>query len=194
MASVTVVQKAKPSGPLPMNWSFDMMSRRRLLLSGGSFLGLAAVAGLGFAWAESGEESSETFEVMKTEEEWRALLTPEQYAVLREEATERPWTSDLLDEHREGTFACAGCDLPLFESAKKFDSGTGWPSFWAEIEGNVAFKEDRTLWMVRTEEHCRRCGGHLGHVFDDGPPPTGKRHCINGVALVFRPAGTEQTG
>jgi peptide-methionine (R)-S-oxide reductase len=106
----------------------------------------------------------------------------------RKEGTEYPGTSPLLEEHRKGTFACAGCDLPVFESDKKFDSGTGWPSFWQEIEGNVKFKQDTSLLMARTEEHCRRCGGHLGHVFDDGPPPTGKRHCINGVSLVFHPA------
>ena len=107
---------------------------------------------------------------------------------------EHPWTSELLDEHRKGMFACAGCDLPLFESDKKFDSGTGWPSFWQEIEGNVAYRQDTSAFMVRTEEHCRRCGGHLGHIFDDGPPPTGKRHCINGLSLVFRPAEDQTTG
>jgi peptide-methionine (R)-S-oxide reductase len=171
-----------------------MMSKRNFLLSGASFAGLTAIASaFAFRGARS-ESTSEVFEVTKTEEEWRAILTPEQYAVLREEATEARWTSELLDEHRDGIFACAGCDLPLFESSKKFDSGTGWPSFWAEIEGNVAYKEDRTLWMTRTEEHCRRCGGHLGHVFDDGPPPTGKRHCINGLALVFHPTEESTTG
>ncbi|MGH6925435.1 MAG: peptide-methionine (R)-S-oxide reductase MsrB [Propylenella sp.] len=170
------------------------MSKRKFLLSGASFAGLTAIASaFAFRGARS-EATAEVFEVTKTEEEWRAILTPEQYAVLREEATERPWTSELLEEKRKGNFACAGCDLPLFASETKFDSGTGWPSFWAEIEGNVAYKEDRTLWMARTEEHCRRCGGHLGHVFDDGPPPTKKRHCINGLALVFQPAEENTTG
>jgi len=170
-----------------------MMSRRQLLASGGALAALAAFAGtFGLGRARS-EAPDEVFEVTKTEEEWRAILTPEQYAVLREEGTERPWTSPLLQVKAKGTFHCAGCDLPLFSSETKFDSGTGWPSFWAEIEGNVAFKEDSSLFMTRTEEHCRRCGGHLGHVFDDGPPPTGKRHCINGVALVFR-AAAEPTG
>jgi peptide-methionine (R)-S-oxide reductase len=165
-----------------------MMTKRQFLLSGVAVAGLAAVAarfGIGGAWSE---DTAEVFEVTKTPEEWRAILTPEQFNVLREEGTEYPGTSPLLEEHRKGTFACAGCDLPLFESDKKFDSGTGWPSFWQEIEGNVKFKQDSSLLMVRTEEHCRRCGGHLGHLFDDGPPPTGKRHCIDGVALVFHPA------
>jgi peptide-methionine (R)-S-oxide reductase len=165
-----------------------MISRRRFLVSAASLAALAAAAKwLGPARAVSAG-AAETFEVTKSPEEWRKILTPEQYAVLREEATERPWTSPLLEEHRKGVFHCAGCDLPLFSSDTKFDSGTGWPSFWAEIEGAVGYKEDTSLFMARIEEHCRRCGGHLGHVFDDGPPPTGKRHCINGVSLAFRPA------
>jgi peptide-methionine (R)-S-oxide reductase len=131
---------------------------------------------------------AETFEVVKTEDEWRAILTPEQFAVLRQADTEYPGTSPLLQEHRKGTFDCAGCDLPLYSSETKFESGTGWPSFWDSLPGAVATSEDDSLFMTRIELHCRRCGGHLGHVFDDGPPPTGKRHCINGVALIFRPA------
>ncbi|MGB7431674.1 MAG: peptide-methionine (R)-S-oxide reductase MsrB [Ahrensia sp.] len=128
------------------------------------------------------------FEVVKTEAEWRAQLTELQYAVLREEATERPFTSALNNEKRAGIFHCAGCDQEVFKSEVKYDSGTGWPSFWQEVDGNVAFKTDFKLLYPRTEEHCARCGGHLGHVFDDGPQPTGKRHCINGVAMVFKPA------
>jgi len=171
-----------------------MMTKRHFLFSGASALGLAALAATFGTGRAKSEASPEVFEVTKTPEEWKAILTPEQYAVLREESTEHPFTSELLKEHRKGTFACAGCDLPLFESDKKFDSGTGWPSFWQEIEGNVAYKVDGSLLMERTEEHCRRCGGHLGHVFDDGPPPTGKRHCINGLSLVFHPAESETTG
>jgi len=170
-----------------------MMTKRQVLLSGAAFAGMAALAAR-FGVGPARSEDAQVFEVTKTEEEWRAMLTPAQFNILRQEGTERPFTSELLDEHRDGIFACAGCDLPLFESGKKFDSGTGWPSFWQEIVGNVDFKEDRSLFMARTEEHCRRCGGHLGHVFDDGPPPTGKRHCINGVALLFHPAETQTTG
>ena len=167
-----------------------MMTKRRFLLSGISLVGVAAVASTiaGRRAVGAATVTVETFEVTKTADEWRKQLTPAQFSIMREEGTEAPGTSPLLEEHRVGTFACAACDLPLFASDKKFDSGTGWPSFWQEIEGNVKFKRDTSLLAARTEEHCRRCGGHLGHVFDDGPPPTGKRHCINGVSLVFHPA------
>jgi len=131
--------------------------------------------------------SSETFEVVKSDEEWRRQLTPEQYHVLREHGTERAGSCALLREKRAGTFMCAGCGHPLFKSGPKFESGTGWPSFFAPIEGSVASSTDRSHFMTRTEAHCRRCGGHLGHVFEDGPPPTGLRYCINGVALTFEP-------
>ena len=132
--------------------------------------------------------AAETFTVTHTDAEWQKLLTADQYAVLRQSGTEAPGTSPLLEEHRKGIFACAGCDLSLFSSTTKFDSGTGWPSFWAPIKGAVGTTEDNTFGMERTEVHCARCGGHLGHVFDDGPQPTGLRYCMNGVALVFHPA------
>ena len=128
------------------------------------------------------------FPVTKTEEEWRASLTPEQYQVLRQHATERPGSCALLQEKRAGTFKCAGCGQPLFVATGKFESGTGWPSFFAPLESAVGTTEDRSHFMVRTEVHCSQCGGHLGHVFPDGPPPTGLRYCINGVALEFEPA------
>ncbi len=119
---------------------------------------------------------------------WRAALTPDQYRVLREHGTERAGTSRLLAEKRPGTFTCAGCGQPLFEQETKFESGTGWPSFFAPIEGAVETSVDRSHWMVRTEVHCARCHGHLGHVFEDGPAPTGLRYCMNGVAMQFEPA------
>ena len=167
------------------------MKRREFLL--GSAGALAAAGGAAALWMgrTTGPASAANqgmFEVTKTEAEWRSLLTPAQYAVLREEDTERPFTSPLNKEKRAGTFHCAGCDLPLYSSAAKYDSGTGWPSFWEALPDAVGTREDTSLFMVRTECHCRRCGGHLGHIFDDGPPPTGMRHCINGLALAFKPA------
>lgn len=131
----------------------------------------------------------ERFEIDLPDAEWRQRLTPEQYRVLRQHGTERAGSSPLDREKRPGVFHCAGCELPLFDAATKYDSGTGWPSFWTPLDGAVGYRIDRSWFMVRTEVHCRRCGGHLGHVFDDGPPPTGKRYCMNGVAMTFRPAG-----
>ena len=130
----------------------------------------------------------ERFEVEKSEEEWRRVLTPEQYAVLRRHGTEPPGSCALLHEHRAGTFSCAACGQRLFVADRKFESGTGWPSFFAPLEGATGTSVDRAYGMARTEVHCSRCGGHLGHVFPDGPPPTGLRYCINGVALNFAPS------
>ncbi|MGN6521506.1 MAG: peptide-methionine (R)-S-oxide reductase MsrB [Dokdonella sp.] len=163
---------------------------RRSLLLGGS----AAVTGLvAFGLRRSlapfaRAASAESFEVTLSDEAWKARLTPDQYAVLRHEATEPPYSSPLEREHRAGTFHCAGCGNALFASSTKFESGTGWPSFYAPLPHAVGESRDTTLGMLRTEVHCARCGGHLGHVFDDGPKPTGLRYCMNGVALTFEAA------
>ena len=127
------------------------------------------------------------FPVEKTDEEWRRILTPQQYAVLRGHGTETPGSCALLQEKRPGTFSCVGCGQALFAAGRKYESGTGWPSFFAPLEGSTETTVDRSYGMTRTEVHCSRCGGHLGHVFEDGPPPTGLRYCINGVALNFEP-------
>ncbi|QIE44068.1 peptide-methionine (R)-S-oxide reductase MsrB [Pseudohalocynthiibacter aestuariivivens] len=128
------------------------------------------------------------FEVTRTEAEWRARLSDAQYAVMREESTERAGSSPLDKQYADGTYHCRGCDLALYPSDTKYDSGTGWPSFYKALPNAIGTKEDRSFFSVRTECHCRRCGSHLGHIFDDGPAPTGKRHCLNGVSLVFKPA------
>lgn len=130
-------------------------------------------------------KTEQTFEITKSDAEWRQALTPEQYRVLREHGTERAGSSPLDKEHGKGTFLCAGCELALFSSDTKFDSRTGWPSFYAPLDNAVGTTSDRSFFMTRTEVHCRRCGGHLGHVFDDGPQPTGLRYCMNGAALKF---------
>jgi peptide-methionine (R)-S-oxide reductase len=162
-----------------------MTNRRFLLASAAGLTGLAALRWLGFS---AKAEAAGKFEIEKTPVEWKKQLTPRQYHILREHGTERPFSSQLLHEKRKGTFACAGCDLPLFASETKFDSGTGWPSFYDHLPNAIGTKQDRTMMMVRTEVHCRRCGGHLGHVFDDGPKPTGLRYCMDGDALTFKPA------
>ena len=166
-----------------MDKNFD----RRLFLGltgSGIVAGTAALFGCG----SSTSAQAQSFEVRHSPAEWRKRLGAARYNILRNEGTEPPFTSPLNKEKRNGIFACAGCALPLFSSAAKYDSGTGWPSFWKALPNAIATRTDRTLGMARVEEHCRRCGGHLGHIFDDGPRPTGKRHCINGLSLIFRPA------
>jgi peptide-methionine (R)-S-oxide reductase len=166
-----------------------MSNRRNALLGIGMLSAIAAgVRGLLASAPAQAARPPHPYEVTHTEAEWRRLLTPAQYEVLRLEGTERPYTSPLNKEKRPGTFACAGCALPLFSSKAKFESGTGWPSFWQPLDKAVEESVDTTFGMRRTEVLCRRCGGHLGHVFDDGPKPTGLRYCMNGVALNFAPA------
>ena len=160
------------------------MTRRTMLLGTAGTLAIFSLFRLG---APSDAAPAGKFEIEKSDDEWRKLLTPAQYDVLRKHGTERPGTSPLNAEKRKGTFACAGCDLPLFASDTKYESGTGWPSFWQPLADAVGTTTDRSFLMTRTEVHCRRCGGHLGHVFDDGPKPTGLRYCMNGVALKFVP-------
>ena len=160
------------------------LDRRALLGLGG--VGLAG--GIALLWSREEVKAQGSFSFRLSDEQWRRRLSAQQYAVLRRSSTERAGSSPLDREHRRGTYRCAGCDLPLFSSAAKFDSGTGWPSFFRPLADAVGTRPDDSLFARRTEVHCRRCGGHLGHVFDDGPRPTGLRYCMNGAALRFVPA------
>jgi peptide-methionine (R)-S-oxide reductase len=158
------------------------MLTRRMALSG-----LAVIASANLLQFKSARAAEEDH-VAYSDAEWRSKLTADQYAILRKEGTERPFTSPLLHEERKGIFACAGCGLDLFSSSTKFDSGTGWPSFWAPLDNAVNTHVDKSYGMIRSAVTCRRCDGHLGHLFDDGPKPTGLRYCMNGLALTFKPA------
>ena len=163
------------------------MHRREFIwIAGGAMTTAMAAHLLGAGRQSAANAQSKQFAVVKTEAEWRKVLTPAQYRILRGHDTERAGTSPLNGEHRVGTYHCAGCELPLFASTAKFESGTGWPSFTAPLDGAIGTSVDRSLLAVRTEVHCSRCGGHLGHVFDDGPRPTGKRYCMNGAAMSFK--------
>ena len=179
------------------------MNKRNFLKAGGAFVGAAALLRLATQFKSTTSEptaatpspqseaelvKNSSFPISKAEEEWREILTPEEFAVLREAGTEPPRSSPLDKIYTAGTYSCAGCSSPLFSSETKFNSGTGWPSFYAPLEGAVETSVDKSFFMTRTEVHCANCGGHLGHVFDDGPPPTGKRYCMNGVALSFQEA------
>lgn len=159
-----------------------MMTRRTFLSALGAILGARAIEA-----NSAGQDSDIGDKVVKSDAQWRAILTPEQYDVLRQEGTERPGSSPLNKEHRKGTYVCVGCDLPLFASFTKFDSGTGWPSFYDCKDHHLETKKDYKMLLPRSEYHCARCGGHHGHVFNDGPAPTGLRYCNNGVALKFIP-------
>jgi peptide-methionine (R)-S-oxide reductase len=160
------------------------MVSRRLFLANAAL----GTVGLHLGLGPGSAHAAESFAVSHTDAEWQKLLSADQYAILRQEGTERPFTSALLKEHRKGNFACAGCDQDAFSSTTKFESGTGWPSFWAALDGAVGTTTDKSYGMVRNEIHCSRCGGHLGHVFSDGPKPTGLRYCMNGLAMTFHPA------
>lgn len=164
------------------------MVNRRTVLVGASALALVLVGR--FSMSVQAGAAQTDFAIQHSDEEWRTLLTPEQYHILREEGTERAGSSPLLDVHRDGVFACAGCGNELYSSDTKYESHTGWPSFWAPIDGAVGTRQDRSFFMARVEAHCSRCGGHLGHVFNDGPRPTGLRYCMNGLAMVFQEATT----
>jgi peptide-methionine (R)-S-oxide reductase len=184
-----------------------MIDRRTLLVAGAAMGALTAATKFGNAEAATETNSDVKVAAMTdtaaaqpvtdylkiSEADWRKRLTPQQFAILRKHGTERPGSSPLNSEHRKGTFACAGCDLPLFASDTKFESGTGWPSFYAPLPNAVATTTDRSFFMARTEVHCRRCIGHLGHVFDDGPKPTGLRYCMNAISLKYEPAAASSS-
>ena len=175
--------------PEPIDREIVDRSRRDALR--GLLAGSAVLAGIGVCLLRPRHAFADpAFEIVHTDAEWLALLGPQRYAILRQQGTEPSFSSPLDHERRAGTFACAGCALPLFPSSTKFDSGTGWPSFWKPLPNAVGETRDSLLGMLRTEIHCRRCGGHLGHVFDDGPPPTGLRYCMNGLALEFTPSAS----
>lgn len=156
-------------------------------LSKRQFLGISGLAAMGLTFGCGGDATAKSFAVTYSDAEWKKRLSPAAYKVLRQESTETPFTSPLNKEKRKGTFVCAGCSQRLFSSATKYESGTGWPSFWQPLAGGIGTKTDWKIGSPRTEVHCARCGGHLGHVFDDGPKPTGKRYCMNGVAMKFLP-------
>lgn len=164
------------------------MNKRNFLWGGTAMLGTALLSRY-LPWSSTDMATANNeFEIVKTESDWRTILTPEQFNVLRKHGTERAYTSPLDKQYGKGTYVCAGCDLPLFSSETKFNSGTGWPSFFDPIEGAIGTSVDKSFFTTRVEVHCHRCGGHLGHVFNDGPQPTGKRYCMNGVSLEFIPS------